>query len=197
MNNKKLAMLLLFTISTIVLFFQSCSNQHNQNQSIENHLAQGDSITKIAFDTLRKELMYAMSTKGTIEAIDYCKINAVNITSIYEEGKITSIKRAALKFRNPSNASDSIETLVLNKYIESKNKGETLTSQLIKQGEITHYFKPILLKNACLSCHGDPVKDIKPEVLSQIKKIYQEDKATGFNMGDVRGIWHVVFENKK
>lgn len=46
------------------------------------------------------------------------------------------------------------------------------------------YYAPIVLNLPwCLSCHGEPGTDIKPDVLDQIKKTYPTDEATGFKQG--------------
>ncbi len=45
----------------------------------------------------------------------------------------------------------------------------------------------------CLQCHGTPNQDIAPETLAAIQKLYPGDKATGFKLGDLRGLWRVTF----
>ena len=49
----------------------------------------------------------------------------------------------------------------------------------------------------CLQCHGTPNQDIAPETLAAIQKLYPDDKATGFKLGDLRGLWRVTFLNQK
>lgn len=57
-----------------------------------------------------------------------------------------------------------------------------------------HFYAPILLAApVCLQCHGRPEKDIAPATMAAIKKLYPEDKATGFQLGDLRGLWRVTF----
>jgi hypothetical protein len=57
------------------------------------------------------------------------------------------------------------------------------------------YYTPIVLKlPLCLSCQGEPGTDIKPETLAQIKKTYPTDEATGFKLGQLRGLWTVEFK---
>jgi hypothetical protein len=45
---------------------------------------------------------------------------------------------------------------------------------------------PIHLKPTCLMCHG-PEDQILPDVREALAKQYPEDKATGFEEGDLRG----------
>lgn len=57
------------------------------------------------------------------------------------------------------------------------------------------YFAPIPLNNPlCLNCHGVPGKEIKPEALKLLKKLYPKDEATGFKFGELRGMWRVDFK---
>jgi hypothetical protein len=45
----------------------------------------------------------------------------------------------------------------------------------------------------CLNCHGEPDKDIKPENLALIRRLYPQDQATGFQLGELRGAWRIDF----
>jgi hypothetical protein len=57
------------------------------------------------------------------------------------------------------------------------------------------YHAPIVLNlPLCLNCHGQPGTNIQPATLVQIKKIYPGDEATGFEMGQVRGMWSIDFK---
>ena len=189
----KLILILLIPIS---LLNQGCLNNKNNQEINKEFIEKGQSIVKQTFDTLNKELSTAISEKGLKAAIDYCYLNASTITSIYENKAITSISRTAIKFRNPANAPDSLEMLVLNEYGSSKERGDTISHRLIVNETEIHYFKPILLDNKCLLCHGDPNTEIQSEVLEQIKNKYPGDLATGFRKDDLRGMWHIVFNKK-
>ena len=48
------------------------------------------------------------------------------------------------------------------------------------------YMKPIILQAPCLGCHG-PVENIEPEVKAILNNKYPDDKATGYQMDDLRG----------
>jgi hypothetical protein len=157
----------------------------------------GDYLTNITQDTLKKELFAAIGSKGVVNAIDYCKLNASLITSIYESENVNSITRAAIKYRNPQNAPDSLESIVLSEYESLKNSNKPLNPRVIRDPSGIHYFKPILTNNACLVCHGSPGNEINTEVYEQIQYSYPNDLAIGFKEGDLRGMWHVVFNEKK
>lgn len=189
---KKLS--LIFTLF-IVFSVISCKEKNKQEESrippeeLKAYSAKGDSIVKKTFDTLRGALLKNIAEKGIPGAIEYCNVNAYPITAYYARHGIT-IRRAAGKFRNPANAPDSIEKIILERYMSASLPGENIIMDL--QGRV-HYFKPIMLQAMCKNCHGNPDADIPPEALAEILKRYPGDSAVGFKEGDLRGIWHLVF----
>ena len=56
----------------------------------------------------------------------------------------------------------------------------------------TTFFAPIVLNNElCLKCHGEPGRDIAPENAAVIQRLYPQDEATGFKLGQLRGAWRI------
>lgn len=153
----------------------------------------GDSIVTLTFDTLRAELFRAMAEKGIVGAVDYCRIYAIDLTKIYEYGNVT-IRRAAIKFRNPSNQADELESEIINNYINSKASGDSLYPIIIEHKKHVHYFKPIILQSACLPCHGKPFDEIPKELIEYLQTNYPNDQAKDFKVGDLRGVWHIRFD---
>lgn len=75
------------------------------------------------------------------------------------------------------------------KEFEGKYKGE------IKKDHIVHklengksvYMEPLYVEAKCLLCHGEQVGQ---NVSQKLKELYPDDKATGFKLGEFRGlIW--------
>ena len=53
------------------------------------------------------------------------------------------------------------------------------------------FYKPIVINNeACLKCHGN----VEGDLAKVIKATYPEDRATGYKMGDLRGMIAVTIE---
>ena len=52
------------------------------------------------------------------------------------------------------------------------------------------YVEPITVQPLCLACHGS---EIVPDVADRISELYPEDRATGFAVGDLRGVFWVEF----
>ena len=106
----------------------------------------------------------------------------------------TSIRRISLKYRNPANKPTKKEELILKSFEEKLQSGAGFNDLVFKQ-TITNYkektftyIKAIPVKEVCLNCHGD---NVSKKVLKQIKINYPNDKAIGFNLGEIRGAFSV------
>ena len=60
-------------------------------------------------------------------------------------------------------------------------------------GEVNFYY-PITTNTMCLQCHGTPNEQVTSETLSALKALYPSDKALGYDVNEVRGIWSIVFD---
>lgn len=188
-----------FTLLTLSVAFLSCSREKNQELTStvspdSIYLKQGNEIVAQTFDTLRNSLLRAIGEKGIEHAIGFCNDQARVLTHVYADS--IAIRRISLRFRNPNNQPDSVEFEILQAMETTKSSGGTPEVRLVRNeqsGEI-HFFKPILFQPMCLSCHGKPNADIQPQTLSAIQKIYPADRAIDFKVGDLRGMWHVVFK---
>jgi nitrate reductase cytochrome c-type subunit len=56
-----------------------------------------------------------------------------------------------------------------------------------------YFYYPITTNAKCLQCHGVKERDIQPPVLTVLSTLYPEDKATGYEVDEVRGMWKVQF----
>ncbi len=45
----------------------------------------------------------------------------------------------------------------------------------------------------CLNCHGTAGVQVKENTLAKIHQLYPEDRAMNFKEGDLRGVWHIIF----
>jgi uncharacterized protein (UPF0335 family) len=48
----------------------------------------------------------------------------------------------------------------------------------------------------CLKCHGTTDKQMERETYSKIKELYPNDKAIGYDVNEVRGIWSISFDKE-
>ncbi|MCX7744881.1 MAG: DUF3365 domain-containing protein [Flavobacteriales bacterium] len=157
------------------------------------YVQRGDSIAVATFDTLSKTLEYVIKNSGPDSAVRYCNVHAYPITAQYATKHI-HVRRTSLKFRNPANEPDVMEYLILNEFKTQQQAGLELKPVIRKDNKgIVHYFKPILIQGMCITCHGDPASDIPGSVINQLSVLYPKDQATGYHIGDLRGIWHIQF----
>ena len=142
--------------------------------------------------SLKSILVKEMQTNGIISAVSVCSDTAQILTNNYGVNKGIYIKRVSFKNRNANNQPDAFETEGL-KYFEKLLSNDELTEAteyvevIDKEGvKSVRYMKPIILQAPCLSCHGK-TENIGVDVKDILNKKYPNDKATGYNVGDLRG----------
>lgn len=129
--------------------------------------------------------------KGAVHAVGMCNLEAPKITAKSNEGKF-AIGRASNKFRNPKNAPQKWMKDVLSEYEKSNGKN-MLPAKVIKlNNNEMAYVEPIYVKGLCLSCHGVSVAKPVQEILNNK---YPNDKATGYKLGEFRGMFWVKSKN--
>jgi hypothetical protein len=148
-----------------------------------------------AFGQLSAALAEAIAKDGPAKAISVCSEQAPKITAEVSQKHGVTLRRASVKPRNPKNAPTADQQAALKAF------GEALAKQQPPQpAKLTHadgsisFFAPIVLGNPlCLKCHGEPGQDIDAATLDAIRASYPEDKATGYQLGQLRGLWQVTF----
>lgn len=145
---------------------------------------------------LGKNLMGAIASKGTDEALAFCNLKALYLTDSVAQVHKVGIKRVSDKPRNLQNNAN-IEEL---NYIEASKallaKGGTIKPQVRESGGKVLAYYPIETNKMCLQCHGKPEEDIKTSTLSKINAFYPKDKATGYSENQLRGIFVVEMPKK-
>ena len=139
---------------------------------------------------LKTVLQTAMKSGGPVKALEVCKVNAPQIAKSVGDAEGWTVGRTSLKVRNPNNAPDTWEATVLQNW--SRNIAEGAPVAGLKASTIVtidgkptyRYMQAIPTGELCVTCHGThiakPVKDA-------LAKLYPNDKATGFKVGDLRG----------
>lgn len=186
------------------IFFSGCSNekikikQANQEE-MDNIIPLGKQLSAKLLGSLKKELQSAMETGGPAYAIGFCKIKAKPLTdSVATSSKFNvDIKRTSFKYRNPKNTPDEAEVLALEYYTQLYEKGKELPEDFLQKisengKNVYNYYKPLLVSNECLICHGTQ-ESLSLEVVSLIHEKYPEDKAMGYEAGDFRGLLRIKF----
>ena len=144
--------------------------------------------------TLKGELQAAMEAGGPSNAIDVCTDRAPAIAASVSEAQGMSIARTSLRYRNPDNSPDPWESKVLEEFEMRRAAGEDpMTMDFAEtletaEGPMFRYMKAIPTAELCLKCHGT---DLDPKVSAQLDALYPDDRARGFNKGDIRGAFSV------
>jgi hypothetical protein len=139
---------------------------------------------------LVNELTKAVTEKGAPAAVEFCQVNvkpiaksaAGDLIQRYEFG------RTSHKIRNLQNKAAEWMDSYLLKYqgtSSSDKLAKSFVHRLPDQKRV--YLEPLYVQPLCLQCHGEK---IAPAVEEKLSKLYPEDKATGFKLGEFRGfIW--------
>ena len=187
---------------SFLIIFTSCDNSGKKvnGQTGEtivradvDYLNEGREIAETTFKVLSANLQNAMAEGGIENALSYCNVNAMPLTDSLSKHYNVTIKRVSDKTRNPLNAPTKEEQKVINDYLEKVENRKTV----LEKGDNNKrtFYAPITTKGLCLNCHGTVGKTMLPENYEKIKMLYPNDKAIGYNEGDLRGIWSIEFKN--
>lgn len=142
---------------------------------------------------LGKNLMGTIQKKGTLEALSFCNERAYPLTDSMSVVHNAVIKRVSDKPRNQKNRANTEELEFINTF-KQQLANQLEIQPIVKESEDNvHVYYPITTNSMCLQCHGKPEQDIRPEVINRLTTLYSNDKATGYSVGQVRGIWNVTF----
>ena len=156
-------------------------------------IAKGKKIAQASFKAMSGKLMHAMQEGGVPNALKYCNLEAMPITDSLSKAYGVQIKRTALKLRNPKNKPNTEEFNLLLQFQSDIKLGKNPKPIIMKSGPHSNtFFAPITIKQPCLACHGD----VNAETKKLIAEHYPEDKATGFKLGELRGMWSIKFDDK-
>ena len=158
------------------------------------YLARGKKITAFSFKALSSEVIRAIEEGGIIHAAEYCHLQASPLTDSLSKTYQADISRVSDKYRNPENKADELDMKIIGDYRKQVNEGRELQAHLEVTGDQVIYYSPIIILNpVCLQCHGELGKTMETENDEFIKSKYPEDKATGYKLGELRGVWRIMF----
>jgi hypothetical protein len=174
----------------VLLGFAACNQKSPKTSSLSLNPILVDSITTVAQKTLGGTLMKQVATNGAVAALEFCNLEALPITDSVASTYNVVIQRISEKNRNPKNALNSqLDIQIWEAYLNNEANG--IIQKTDESGK-TVFYKPIkMAMETCLNCHGN-IETIKPQVAEKIKELYPNDKATGFSMNDLRGMWKVT-----
>jgi hypothetical protein len=141
----------------------------------------------------KQQLMGALKRgleKGPAEAIETCRIEAPAIPGDVAPPGV-ELGRTSHKLRNPANAPNAWQQDYLQYYRAHEDDSPRVKS--LPNGRVA-YVEPIRMKPLCTTCHGKAVPD---SVHSRLQALYPDDQATGFEIGDFRGIFWATWQSSE
>lgn len=134
---------------------------------------------------LQATLKKGMSESGPEGAILICNTDAPALAEQASQ-KGWQVGRTSLRTRNADNRPDLWELETLLEFQQRKVNGEdpmTIAKSEMVEGEF-RFMKAIPTGAPCVACHGT---DISEPVQAKLAKLYPEDQAIGYKVGDLRG----------
>ncbi|WP_147678738.1 c-type heme family protein [Algibacter pacificus] len=174
---------------------QGMKNQ--QTNTTTEQLPYGERGLKYALATkavLGKNLMGTIQKKGTLEALAFCNEKAYPLTDSMSVVNNATIKRVSDKPRNQNNQANKKELSYINAFkndIKNNTEPKPIVDQIDNK---VHVYYPITTNSMCLQCHGKPNQDIQNPTLLKLASLYPQDKAIGYSVNEVRGIWSITFD---
>jgi hypothetical protein len=144
---------------------------------------------------LRGELQAAMAAGGPTSAVDVCHARAPRIAEAVMAEHGVRLGRVALPGRNrhPAQAADDWRMATLQAFQQAVDGGAAAAEQVavvrdgLPAGVALRMMRGIATEQGCLACHGTEVAE---PVRAAIARHYPDDRATGFEAGDLRGaLW--------
>jgi len=153
-------------------------------------------IEKLGNENIKSFMMTLKSSLKSLIQIDKsyqsamggCASIAQSRTDEYNAISETKVRRTALKYRNPKNKPDETDTIVMERFVGENSK----KSLVVDMSDSYRVYKPLYIQAKCMACHGE---NISPALQKILKRTYPKDMATGFQLGEFRGV--VVADVKK
>lgn len=139
-----------------------------------------------------------MQKGGPDHAILVCRDLAPQIAGEISRANGWRVTRVGTRVRNPMlGLADDWERQVLADFADRAAKGEKypemVFGEVVDIGGAQHYrfMKAIPVQEACLKCHGSP-EQIPDTVKAKLASAYPHDRATGYQVGDLRGAVSII-----
>ncbi len=158
-------------------------------------VAEAKMIAKAFGGALKSELKAALKSGGPVNGLSVCNKQAAPIAKQLAKEKNALISRVSLKNRNPLNVPNDWQKAVLEDFDMRAAKGEDVAKMGFAE-VVEHegkkqirFMKALPVVDVCLKCHG---ANIAEDVTAKLAELYPEDKAVGYQKGQVRGAVVVI-----
>lgn len=138
----------------------------------------------------KKDLQRALKSglaEGPAEAIQVCRIRAPDIADALSVDGVR-MGRSSHRLRNPDNEAPEWVRPIMQAYLDDPSSRTPRAVEL--EENRWGYVEPIVVQPLCLTCHGS---ELAPDISARIAELYPDDRATGFEAGDLRGVFWLEF----
>lgn len=138
---------------------------------------------------LRAAMQQAVAAGGPQAGIEVCQVDAPRLAAEAMSRQGVALGRSSLRLRNPSNVGPDWVAARLAEWGERPASGLEVMLEYADtaDGRVARFSAPIVVEAACLGCHG-PKDTLGPEVQAVLAERYPADQATGYALGDLRGV---------
>ena len=184
----------------ILLFSSSCEKAPTppSDGEVEAMTDLGQRASDALMKSLGGQLKGALQNGGPVEALVICQTAAIPLTDA-ASGRFDGarISRTTLRPRNPLNAPSEEDLPVLEDFVKQVDAATGPPQAMLKwhQGRAV-YYRPLMIQEVCLNCHGDP-DSFQADLTEKLAELYPADKATGYSLGDFRGVIRVEMDRKQ
>jgi hypothetical protein len=177
-----------YIVISLVLSLAACKSEgpaKSQIVPIEKAQAQSEALADRFQKQLLGTLTKTMESEGTAGAVNACATAAPALAQQLSKESGASIRRTALRTRNPAAQADATEARTMESWVAAPLEGGRPKhwSSYEQNGEY-RFMRAIPTMPMCLACHGE---SIAPDVSAAIRARYPQDQATGFSAGQLRG----------
>jgi hypothetical protein len=156
----------------------------------ENAVEHAQGIVAEFSGRLKPELKAALQEGGPSKAIEVCSTRAPAIAQTLSETSGWKVKRVSDRNRNPNATPDTWEQAALNSLASRAVDGSSTPLFIYEETpDGFRYAQAQITEGLCLTCHG---KSIAPDTQVALDMHYPSDLATGYKLGEVRGIISLI-----
>jgi hypothetical protein len=137
----------------------------------------------LPFKQALKGALMAGLKEGPEAAVEACRLQAPAIADANATAT-SAVGRTSHRPRNPANEGPEWARRVLEAYLDAPTEAAPQVVAL-PDGH-TGYVEPIRMGAVCTTCHGT---NIDPALKALIEEHYPRDRATGFEEGELRGVF--------
>jgi hypothetical protein len=158
----------------------------SQAVPIEKAQAQSEALADRFQKQLLGTLTKTMESEGPSGAVNACATAAPALAQQLSKESGASIRRTALRTRNPAALADATELRIMESWAGAPldEGGRPKQWSSYEEKDEYRFMRAIPTMPMCLACHGE---SIAPDVSEAIRARYPQDQATGFSVGQLRG----------